>query len=532
MVYEWLICAALGVFSVLYVWRKRKFSLFHDLNIPGPTPSLLFGNTREIRNKGTVECFTEWLSQHGDIVGYYNGSLPFLIVKDTELLKRILIKDFDNFQSRGVLSVYAKCSSNMRHNLLNTTPDRWKAMRNMITPVFTSGKMRQMSGLLQTCTDEFLEMIDRKEGDAFNIYDNFQRLTMDVIVKAAFGMQMEFQKGCRGQAQEYFLALARQSVRPSFHSILFVAMNCLAELAFFWKLFLALFGRFFAQSIDNMTESLDSIIELRRSKPDATRRDLLQAMLDVRVSNDDIIDVNKLTARYDVEQDSDGVSGPKTTGVKSRYMTNAEIRANATTFLLAGYETTSTALAFATYLLAKHQDVQDRLRDEITDTITSHGELNHDAVLGMKYMEQVFSESLRYYPPVIGFTTRTAANDFHHKDVTIPAGVAVLVPTYQLHHDPDLWHEPERFDPERFHPSNRTQLDSMTYQPFGSGPRNCVGMRFAQLEAKLTLAKMLSKYRVFLDDRYTQLPLQVSSTTVLMHPKDGVWVQLEKLKGK
>ncbi|XP_064467601.1 cytochrome P450 3A13-like [Ornithodoros turicata] len=525
----WWVCALVGFCTLIYVWRKRRFSLFKDLGIPGPEPNLFSGNMREFVTKGAAACYTQWIKEYGDVVGFYNGSIPFLIIKDLDVVKRIQIKDFGNFQARGVLSLFGVYNRSARYSVFNTDADRWKELRSMLTPTFTSGKMKQMLGLLKSCTNEFLEALGNKEGNPFNIYDDFQRLTMDVIVRAAFGVEMDFQKGDETTTQARLLETAKETVKPSIIPGIRLVMNCFSELGILWRIFLFFFGWAFKQPVEDLTEDMETIIQFRRANPQAKREDLLQLMLDASVDSDEVVDVNKLEASYENDSASTGSTDHRSTARKKRTLSNREIRANATAFLIAGFETTSTALVFTTYLLARHQDVQEKLRSEVLQAMSKEGEFTYEAIFGMKYMEQVFCESLRFYPPVVGFTTRTASTEYCRNGVRIPGGVGVVVPTYDLHHDPNFWSEPDSFDPERFAPEKKAAIEPMAYQPFGGGPRNCVGMRFAQLEAKLALAKMLANYRIYLDESHHKGPLQYGSTTILALPKGGVWVRVEKL---
>ncbi|GBN24126.1 Cytochrome P450 3A5 [Araneus ventricosus] len=163
------------------------------------------------------------------------------------------------------------------------------------------------------------------------------------------------------------------------------------------------------------------------------------------------------------------------------------------------YETTSTALAFTTYLLAKHQDVQENLYQEIKDMIERGQKLEYATINKLHYLDKVLNESMRIYPPIHLFTNRYALEDVQYGDIHIPEGTLIQAPVYLMHHDPDFWSEPEIFDPERF--SAKPNSEGITYLPFGVGPRNCLGMRFAQLEAKLALANMVYKFNIKLDEK-------------------------------
>ncbi|XP_022252069.1 cytochrome P450 3A19-like [Limulus polyphemus] len=109
-------------------------------------------------------------------------------------------------------------------------------------------------------------------------------------------------------------------------------------------------------------------------------------------------------------------------------------------------------------------------------------------------------------------------------NVTIPEGIQIQVPVYHLHHSSEYWDNPEKFDPTRFSPENRSSINPMVYQAFGQGPRNCIGIRFAQMEAKLALAKLLYWFELTLDESPEEkLSVQINQHTLT--PEKGVFVK-------
>lgn len=115
--------------------------------------------------------------------------------------------------------------------------------------------------------------------------------------------------------------------------------------------------------------------------------------------------------------------------------------------------------------------------------------------MDMKYMDMVIDETLRLYPPATRLE-RVASRDYKYDDeIEIQKGQIIVVPIYALHHDAEIYLDPEQFNPERFSEENRKSRENVAFIPFGSGPRNCIGMRFAIIEIKLLLAKILSQYR-------------------------------------
>ncbi|CAG2183396.1 unnamed protein product, partial [Oppiella nova] len=167
-------------------------------------------------------------------------------------------------------------------------------------------------------------------------------------------------------------------------------------------------------------------------------------------------------------------------------------------FLIAGYETTSTTLTACAYELALNPDIQQKLYDEINGAIDSDGEIPYDVLTRLPYLDAVLSEALRLHTPPLRFA-RTASADYTLGDtgIIIKKGQQVEIPIHAIHLSAEYYPDPFRFNPDRFMPENRGTITPYTYLPFGGGPRNCIGMRFALLEAKLCLAHMIGKYRLF-----------------------------------
>ncbi|XP_060117002.1 cytochrome P450 3A19-like [Heteronotia binoei] len=211
------------------------------------------------------------------------------------------------------------------------------------------------------------------------------------------------------------------------------------------------------------------------------------------------------------------VSGEKAEEAHSyKVLTDKEIIAQAIIFIFAGYETTSSSLTYLSYCLATHPDVQQRLQDEIDEALPDQATPTYDAVLQLEYLDMVVSETLRLYPPS-GRIERVCKRTVEINGVTIPEGTVAMIPVYTLHHDPEYWPEPEEFRPERFSKENKEAIDPYIFLPFGAGPRNCIGMRFALLTLKVALVILLQRYS-FRTCKETQVPLELD-TKGFMQPK-------------
>ncbi|GBN26629.1 Cytochrome P450 3A21 [Araneus ventricosus] len=492
--------ALLSVAVVLWLaWRWKKLSLWQNLGIPGPKPNLIFGNLLELYKKGPLKCHEEWVKKYGRVLGYFYGMKPVLLVTDPYLLKNIFIKDFNKFINREAFNPLHKYSlKDKRSQTVLILPGQaWKDVRSVLTPTFTTSKMKQMSGSMNSSIETMLEILQEKaqKGIVFDIFDVYQRLTMDVITKTAFGVQTDVQTNMKSSILR---ATKLIFVTPYKDAIIFIGLTfpILRKLCMKVQVFIITLLNKGRPPHTMLRRGIRKVMEMRRKNPETKKNDLLQLMLDSSVSVSGDVDVSRLEAgNAELEKrGSEEISSKKT-----RSMEDDEIESSAFTVLLAGYETTSTALAYTTYFVAKHQDVQENLYQEIKDLIERGQKLEYATINKLPYLDKVLNESMRMYPPVHLFTNRYALEDVQYGDIHIPKGTLIQAPVYLMHHDPDFWSEPEIFDPERF--STKPNSEGITYLPFGVGPRNCLGMRFAQLEAKLALANIVYKFHIKLDEK-------------------------------
>jgi cytochrome P450 len=189
-------------------------------------------------------------------------------------------------------------------------------------------------------------------------------------------------------------------------------------------------------------------------------------------------------------------------------LSKRHIRDEVMTLLFAGHDTTTSTVAFLFYELARDADARERVGDELAAGSTAELELALD-------------ETLRLYPPAwIG--PRRAIEPFEFAGVQVPAGIPVNYCSWASHRLPDVWPDPERFDPQRFAPGNRERIPKGAYVPFGGGSRTCIGMRFGQQEIRTIAAAILERFDPQLVDGY-ELEVRQMPT---IGPKHGLPVML------
>ena len=175
-------------------------------------------------------------------------------------------------------------------------------------------------------------------------------------------------------------------------------------------------------------------------------------------------------------------------------------------------------------LPAVNPEVQDRLRQEVEEAVaTDAGEIKYDTIMNLKYLDAVINETLRLYTPSVR-VLRHATTDYEFKSLGLKVrkGSRIMIPLYAIHHQEEFFPDPFKFDPERFMPENKDNLIPYTFLPFMLGPRNCIGARFALLEAKTALVTVLLKYNINRCPR-TAVPLDLSeSSFILINAKDVI----------
>ncbi|XP_063598457.1 cytochrome P450 3A29-like [Penaeus indicus] len=501
-----------SVVLYFYRWvreRRQYHSIFSKMGVPYIKPHILYGSNHQLRGKGilSIDVIGKWVKKYGKVFGYYIGWKPTLVVTDLDMIKDILIKEFHNFANRPKLVIEAQP---VVHTVVGLRDQRWKDVRSILAPTFSMVKMKHMAGIMNEKVDELLTIIGEKSnaGEPIEWYSTYQGLTLDVISECALAMKTTCQ---RDQEKHEFFTAVRSFLKNAVNPAILLALyfQGFGKILSYISNRFALSGRMTQMIVNH----LKTVISMRRNDLHAKNVDVLQLMLEAAESR--------------VDADGAAANGVSKEKPKRKLLSDEEIIANAWVFLLGGFETTANSLTYTTYLLAQHPEVQDKVYQELQDVIKdANTNLTYEQVHKLTYLDQVFSEALRLYPPVVTFLTREAAEDMQIGDVLIPKDMNVLVPIWLLQRDPEQWTDPEKFDPDRFSPEAKANSTRhpMSYIPFGAGPRNCVGMRFAQLEAKLTLARVLLNYR--LDPcKQTPNPLKFEIPTVAINPADPVLIK-------
>lgn len=504
------VCSILLLYAVfnLIRWRQKTYNYFKEIGIPGPEPSLLWGNLTEYHEKDIVYALDEWCEKYGDVFGFYNGDVPMLVVKDLDFLRFTFIKNFQNFTDRGITMRTDQEHSFLGQGLIHARGAQWKRIRSCISQVFTSKKLKKMMPHIEETADILMKLLDEKAdaGGEWLMRSSFEGLSMDYMTRAGFGFDCCFQK----DLMHPFIKTARAVLRGVMKGWVHFVTQSTTTMGTLMAPLMWLNEQLGSFSYSNFNMETTKVLTHRLNNPKLRRADILQVLLDAR------------------EDDSLPKNGESDRETMSK-LTAQEVGINTTVLIFAGFETTSIALNYVAFILAKHQDIQDKVRSEVTSVLEEYGQLDFESVMrGLKYLGNVIDETLRLYPPVTVFTTRRALNDFEYNGVTYKAGTCIMAPTLQIHMDPRYWPEPEKFDPDRFLPENVATRPTMAYQPFGDGPRNCVGRRLSLLELRYTMARVVEKFKMTLGESQKGR-MDMKFFAMVSSPANGPYIKFERL---
>lgn len=493
-----LLCL-LSALSILWVLkRKHQQRLFRRYGIPGPEPSLFFGNWKQLK-VDRLKIMDDWIKEYGKVFGFYEGEVPKVVISDLDMIKECFVKQAHIFRDRMPLTIEVEP---LNSSLLALKGNEWKRVRTILNPSFSVAKMKLMSQVMNTCGDTLVEVLNEHisvGGSIVDISKLSQALSMDVITKCALAWQVDCQRNpgdpTLQSLQKIFLDVDQGMIASA------VAIPILRKV---YALIFPLlsYGRLFRQ----ITANLHMLITIRRAEKNKRLAvDMLQLMLDAE----------KEVAKPDCSK----------VGITDRHLV-----ANCFVFLAGGFETTATTLAFVLYELARHPEEQDNLFQELAcQSSWGSGPLSYDELQKLKRLDAVIMECLRLYPPIVLFTARVCSCDAELPGYSLPAGAHVVLPTWHIHHNPDIWAEPHAFNPGRFMPGHEDEerRHPASYVPFGLGPRECIGRRFAMLELKTVLAKLVANY-VFSTCDKTENPVKLTVPMVTVNPAEHIQLRITR----
>lgn len=475
---------------LLYIWLHGHYAYWRRRGVAGERPIILWGNmsgfARSLHWTDINLRIYGNFKSHERFCGFFTFLSKALFVMDLDLIRQIMISDFNSFADRGLF--HNVRDDPLTGNLLFLDGEKWRWLRHNLTPVFSSGKMKFMFPTIVEVGQQLARIAEKSLGE-IEAKDLCARYTTDVIGSCAFGLE------CNSLAdpKSEFRQMGRSVLEEPLHSgIVQAFMFSQPDLSrrLRMRLFRPEVSQFFCETVRQTLEY--------REREHVKRNDLIQLLMDLKEGD---------TA-----------------------LSFEQIVSQALVFFLAGFDTSSTTMSFCLYELALSPDIQQKLHQEIQSILaTNNQELSYECLQQMTYLNQVVAETLRKYPILPHLLRRTTQHyRVPESDLVLEPRTRVMIPVHSIHHDPELYPQPDRFDPDRFTPQAIQMRHPFAYLPFGNGPRGCIGERFGLLQVKIGIVMLLRYYRFGCTQR-TQIPLQFSKRNFLIATQSGIHLSMERL---
>ncbi|XP_073844248.1 probable cytochrome P450 6a21 [Musca autumnalis] len=500
-----IILITLTLLAAFIVNRIREhYRYWNKLEIPCGETHWIFGSMVGVVSKRTF--FELWLEYYNN----FKGSGPFagffwffkraVFVMDPWLIKQILIKDFDKFMDRGLFC--NEIDDPLSAHLFSMHGQKWRNLRNKLSPTFTSGKMKVMFPTVVTVGQELLDVLsnDIIKDPEIEIRSMMARFTTDVIGHCAFGIECSSLK----DPQQLFYIMSKRALLENNLGSLGVAFR-----GSFPKLAKRLHMKDTVADVEEFFLSTVRETVRYREENAVQRSDFMNLLLELKN--------NRLMKNE--------------SGDEFVNLTFNEIAAQAFLFLVAGSETSSNTMVFALYEMALNQDVQNKARDEVRRVLKGcQHEMKYETMTEMKYLKQVIDETLRLHTP-LPVLNRQAVEDYPipgYPQYVIRKDMPVIIPAICLHRDAQYYPNPDVFNPDNFSGEQVTLRDPVLYLPFGDGPRNCLGLRFAKMQILVGLSLLLSKFHFSVCKR-TPIPMRYDKENFMLTPEKDLYLKVERI---
>lgn len=392
-----------------------------------------------------VSAYRTVLDAHGPVVRLWIGPLDIFLVTEPALIEEILVEQPRAFRKDVVTR---EVSLFLGQGLLVSDGDVWRRHRELVAPAF---QPRQISSYADIMVEETEAMIDDwSDGEQLDFHRDISAMTLRIVVRALFGLEMQQEFDAIGDAIDDIMAYIDE-LRHSPWRYVPDPIPSPNQPGF-------------ERGKKRIDELIYQLIDERRRAEQGD--DLLYQLLDA-------------------------------TGDDGHQLSDEQLRDEVITLFMAGHETTALAITYAWFFVAQDAEVARRMREEV-DEVVGDETPGVEHVDDLTYIEAVFRESMRRFPPAWA-VGREAKRDVSVGDYTVPEGSQVIMPQCIVHNDPRWYDEPDAFRPSRWLDDDGELLDTdedrprMAYFPFGGGPRICVGNHFARMEALLVMATIASR---------------------------------------
>ncbi|KAI6188572.1 putative cytochrome P450 CYP13A8 [Aphelenchoides besseyi] len=492
-----------SILFVFFYYFYQRNQYFKALNIPTPKSLLFLGHLAEFATVPFGLRIQQWTKELGSLYGIFEGGVPVLVTSDLDVCHDVFVKQYERFHSRKHFPLAKDPETDKWASMFTARGIRWKRLRTLSNPVFKNSNLRRLCPLITNACNDFMEIIEEKvkTSEPFNIMDNFQLFTCDIIARVAFGENRNMQ---RPEANPYY-AFCKTFFpdKPQFTSnIVHLLPMVFPEIRmWFSNVYHFVTSRLKDDPWYSLQFQVTDLVEKRRARGPNENADFVDLFLETETESAEELNITSESIASEIKQ----------LKIDKKILTE-EIVGQLMLFLIAGYETTANSLSYLSYHLALDQERQEKLRNEVIGITGGATEITYEMAQQMRYMEQCIKEALRLYPLASFVQARTCMQSTtvgkEGNQIRVPAGLVVLVDAWSIQRNRQFWGEDaDNFRPERFDEVDQTEINNY-WLPFGQGPRICVGMRFAILEQKILLARILQTCTLKSCDK-TSIPLEL-----------------------
>lgn len=391
--------------------------------------------------------------RYGDIYYAPSDGTGLYVLRHPDHIREVLALRSADFRKGH--TALERLSTVLGQGLLTADGEDWKRHRRMIQPAFHRRRLRAYAEVMVSETERAIA--DWKDGEVRDISREMVDLTLRVVSRALFSHDASAQTDTVARAMRWInTTLGRPDLLPRW-------VPSPSRLRT-------------RREVERLDTLVHGLIDARREAIAAGRTELPDDLLQALVAA--------------VDDEGDGGS-----------LTRQEVRDELVTFLLAGHETTSHALAWTWLLLSRNPAQRDRLHAQLDGVLDGRAP-GFDDLDALPLTERVLEESMRLYPPAF-VLARRAVRDTEIGGYRVPEGAEVVIWSYWTHHDPRWFPAPDVFLPDRFTPEAKAERPKLAYLPFGSGPRACIGAAFSLMEARLILATIARRFELELQPGHT-----------------------------
>ena len=391
---------------------------------------------------GDTFAFYDECHRTGGLVSCSLLGEPYLVATDPAVVKGVLMDHADKFR-QGQL-VRDTVGQVTERGVFVVSGEQWKTQRMRLQPAFTPRRIQRHVDSMVEITEREADALATQTGQVVDSREFTKQLTLHILARSLFGVEIDSER--TATIAEHVPGILNKFDMDSYQ---FFVPEWIPTAK----------NRAYRQSLSTLNDLIDELIAERKGRTDIEKVDILSTLLDPDKG----------------ERPSDAV-----------------IRDELLTFAIAGHDTTANALTAAIHLLGHHPEWQAQVREEAR-TLFEDGEPSFFELAEMDVTDQVIKETLRLYPPA-PHLSRECIENVDIEGYTIREGANVLMPQYVIHRDGQYFDRPEEFHPERWTDGFEESLPEFAYYPFGGGPRNCIGMRFAMTELRVALATLLRQF--------------------------------------